>query len=797
MPTDPVRIPVPAVAPASTAADADGRSSSAAFRAALAGWFAVSALVRFSELRGVPLPGGGSVSVGAAALAALPFAVVSCAVLWAAVALTRRHPLGRGAGLRPVAAHGTAAVGLALADYALNATVDAALGRGGAAWYSYLLTNLAAYALLAGLAHAVDYARRLRQKEVAELRLQGELARAELARTQAELRGLRLELNPHFLFNALHAVSSLLRRDADGAERVLLRLSDLLRRALGSIRTHEVSLEEEIETLRPFVEIEQVRYGAALHVSWEVEEDALDATVPHMILQPLVENAVKHGLGARGGAGRIVVRASVDGGRLVLEVEDDGVGPSAGARTSGTGVGMPNVASRLRQTYGAEAAVELRAREGGGAVSRVVIPLDGGEAGRAAASAAGGTSSLGAASAGTEARPSSSIRPVEPARRGGRRWARAAIPVVGVLLAWIPFYDEYANRTLPGGSGVPPALAVFGSLYAAASAVAMVYAAFYVARRFPLGRGAWRAGLRAHAAAGLGVAGLIWTSKLASRWVLGYRAPALLLGDAASVLLANLLLYAAFVGVAHAVHSARRFRQKEVAELRLQGDLARAELARTQAELRGLKLELNPHFLFNALHAVSSLLRRDADGAERVLLRLSDLLRRALGSVRTHEVSLEEEIETLRPFVEIEQVRYGAALHVSWEVEEDALDATVPHMILQPLVENAVKHGLGPRGGAGRIVVRASVDGGRLVLEVEDDGAGPSAGARTSGTGVGTANVASRLRQMYGAEAAMELRAREGGGAVSRVVIPLDGGGAGRATATAARWTAPVAAGAA
>jgi LytS/YehU family sensor histidine kinase len=258
-------------------------------------------------------------------------------------------------------------------------------------WWLRLLLDVVSYGLLAGLAHAAEYWRRYRRTEAAGLRLRAELSEAGRRRAEAELRALKAELSPHFLGSALQDVSRLMRTDPAAADRVLAQLGDLLRSALARAATQEVTLREELEGLEPFLAIEQARLGDQLVVTREVDDAALDARVPHMILQPLVENAVKHGLAPRRGPGRIELAAHLTRGRLELSVRDNGVGPDAAAQSRGTalrrGVGLSNVRARLVELYGGDASLELRAAPGGGAIARLSLPV--GDAERLSAAAGG------------------------------------------------------------------------------------------------------------------------------------------------------------------------------------------------------------------------------------------------------------------------------------------------------------------------------------------------------------------------------------------------------------------------
>jgi two-component system LytT family sensor kinase len=167
--------------------------------------------------------------------------------------------------------------------------------------------------------------------------------------------------------------------------------------------------------------------------------------------------------------------------------------------------------------------------------------------------------------------------------------------------------------------------------------------------------------------------------------------------------------------------------------------------------------------------------RTDPDAAERVLAQLGELLRAAVTHSRTHEVTLREELETLEPFLAVAQARLGQRLEVWWDVDEALLDARVPHMILQPLVENAVKHGLAPRRATGHIEVAARRGAGRLELSVPDDGVGLESYGYSLAhgqRGLGLANTRARLTELYGGAATLELMSSDRGGTVARLSVP-------------------------
>ena len=301
-------------------------------------------------------------------------------VLWAllttpVVALAARFAPGRASVPGLVAAH-VAGAAAALAVHALGNVAAFRLGGLPADWtwgtfqthYGFRLpVNVVAYGLVVAATWALLALDRARDREVREAALEADLARAEL-------RALRMQVRPHFLFNALHAVGAAVRTDRAGAAVTMLGdLGDLLRSSFESDGLSEVPLAREVETLERYLALEQARLGDRLTVVWDVAEEARRASVPAWSLQPLVENAVKYGVATHSEPATITVRAAVEGERLRLRVEDDGPGP--GTSPGGTGVGLSNTRARLQALYGDDAHVSLRRGETGGAVAEIVLPF--------------------------------------------------------------------------------------------------------------------------------------------------------------------------------------------------------------------------------------------------------------------------------------------------------------------------------------------------------------------------------------------------------------------------------------
>jgi two-component system LytT family sensor kinase len=217
--------------------------------------------------------------------------------------------------------------------------------------------------------HAFDALEAARQRELRDAQLEGSLARAQL-------RNLRLQLQPHFLFNALNTISATMYEDPTAADEMLGALAELLRSSLRTSHSDEVPLEEELAVLDRYLAIMRARFGDRLEVSIALDPAAAGALVPSLILQPLVENAIRHGNAERAGRGAIAVRARREGERLVLEVEDDGPGDARhdGHRTE-SGVGLAATAERLHLLYGDEQTFSAGDGGGGGFLARAVLPF--------------------------------------------------------------------------------------------------------------------------------------------------------------------------------------------------------------------------------------------------------------------------------------------------------------------------------------------------------------------------------------------------------------------------------------
>src|SRR5688500_6438391 len=206
---------------------------------------------------------------------------------------------------------------------------------------------------------------------------------------------------------------------------------------------------------------------------------------------------------------------------------------------------------------------------------------------------------------------------------------------------------------------------------------------------------------------------------------------------------------------------------------RIEHRLQEQEKLLLAAKIEALKSQINPHFLFNTLTSISSLIRSEPDVARMLIIKLSALLRRLLRS-HEHFVTLRDELESVDEYLDIEVVRFGPKLKVNKEIDPDTLELIVPSMILQPLVENSIKHGLSRKVGAGSITIRSQRENGRAIIEIEDDGLGFLADRldQPMSSGIGLANDRERLRVIYGATYPLKLTSEPGKGTRARIEVP-------------------------
>ena len=636
--------------------------------------------------------------------------------------------------------------------------------------------SLVYYAIAMAATALADAARARRDRERASSRMREALG-------EARLDALRFRLQPDFILSTLRMLPPLVERDGAAASRTIVHLGEVLHRTFRSERTSVARLCDEADLLRSYLEIEKTRHGDRLQV--EVEEDPGplgEACLPSLILLPLAQHAVAIGVGSRPGPGRVSFAASREGGDLVLTVTEEGIEPYADAVAALTPDDPDPVARRLRRLFGDTATLRRRLTSACSLAVEVRIPF------RTAAPPEAGPQPVRPAG-----RPAARERrePRTPGERSGPSPATALLerPLLLFGLLWTFSAVYYGTQYHLQVSELPPAASlpawrIYGPSVLRAAAWALLTPAFLLAgRAFPFGPGPRLRPIAVHvvlaALFGTAVVGVVaW----ASPWFppafycptappdllaraggsQAYWATAVALGFLTEFL-TGLILSALVWGQA----AWRRSREDGVRASQLAAALSSARIGALESQLR-------PHFLFNTLNAVLSLIATDPKLAVATLARLGDILRVALDSDAPPLVSVSEEVDFCRRYLEIEQTRFQDRLAVSFEVDDEIRPALVPTLLLQPVVENAVKHGISRQPGSGTIRVTARRRGGRLELRVSNSAPPGEGNSPAPGSGVGLENVRQRLQHLFGADHSFSCCVPATGGWEVSIGIPIE-----------------------
>lgn len=304
------------------------------------------------------------------------WALLTPGILWG----TRRFPIDRSPRLGSIGSHVALGLACGLLQGLLILTARAVLGppsyEGPQVFspervlFLSIVLGVIFYGVIAAIGFAIDYHAKLRDRERAAARLEALLVESRLG-------ALRMQLQPHFLFNTLNTVAMLVRQgDAQTSVRVLARLAALIRQVLDEHAPQEVPLADELGFVTGYLDIERVRFGERLHVHIDADDEARATPVPHLLLQPLVENAIRHGIARRAGAARIDVSAYREDGVLHIDVRDDGPGISEdGSPDTACGIGLRNTRLRLHYLYGDAARLEVANAPAGGAHVTALVPV--------------------------------------------------------------------------------------------------------------------------------------------------------------------------------------------------------------------------------------------------------------------------------------------------------------------------------------------------------------------------------------------------------------------------------------
>lgn len=288
--------------------------------------------------------------------------------------------------------------------------------------------------------------------------------------------------------------------------------------------------------------------------------------------------------------------------------------------------------------------------------------------------------------------------------------------------------------------------------------------------KVPLSTGRWIGGLAFHLAASFAVMAIYYLGRVLSIWLIWDQAAtdfwAMTLANFYGRNLIDIAYYWGVLAFGYSLEIYRRYKSEELKAAQLEARLI-------ETELQALRQQMHPHFLFNTMNTIAVLVREGRnDEAVKLLARLSSLLRMSLDNTGVPEVTLRQEMDFLEKYLEIQKVRFSDRLAVTIDIAPEAWEARIPNLILQPLVENAIIHGIAPKAGPGRVTVLGRVSDARLRLEVSDDGPGLAAGAGRAREGIGLSNTRERIAKIYGASGHLSLRSEPGRGVCAQILIP-------------------------
>ena len=651
--------------------------------------------------------------VTASALLSVVAFDVPLSLLWAAAtpavggwhhAVARRvhSPLAR------AAAHVPLLLLVVLAHTAIRRLLLAALGSPPAAPFHVTLlffadVSVASYLAAAWAARMMDAerARAARERRTSSLRAQLAIARTHY---------LDMQLRPHFLFNALGAITELAHEAPAAAARMLRNVIQLLEGAAFRRDRPLVTLAEELDALRPYLEIQRVRFADWLTIEETAEADARAALVPQFILQPLVENAVHHGLKGRTQRGHIAIHARLAGERLIIDVVDNGVGLAAAAAAgyqTRRGLGLDNVRARLSAIYDADASLTLMDRTDAGTAARLDVPA---RAATPRGSAAEGAADevLPASNAGIAASP---LRGIRLTAATTLAWGAVALFRIQHSLAYLWQRDRLAADAIRSAIRFDVVVALVWLLLTPVVLAAM--------RRLPLKREQFLLRVTAHVGLAVGFAlGHAALTPLALSGLDGTPWE----GPLRELFAWNIAIYAVLLVVAHLREAQRWFIERDASDSALQRELATATFQRTVLELR-------PDALLGAFRALTTRVVENPTMAERDLAEIGDFLRGTLDTMREQQVTLRDEYASVAAYARVLAAGAEPGLTLRVAAPVDVMDDAVPNGVLRAALDAALE---GQPGKSRAVAISASRSGDALLIRTAAESPAPDGHGRSS-----------------------------------------------------------------
>ena len=692
--------------------------------------------------------------------------------MWAAIfpflyLFSRRFPLERGSLHRNIPVHLLAALIVSF----LHAYTQVKLNN----WFPYVekkatqmsifngymvgmvMWRMVVYSALVSVAFALDYYRKYREGQMLASRIEARILRAQME-------ALKMQLDPDFLFETLHSITDLMHRNLTAADKMIARLGDFLRLTLDTAGTSQVSLRKELEFLRCYLEIQKIRLNHPVPAILDIEPSTLDARIPNLLLYSIVEDALeRRPNNASAAESQLRISTSRVNQTFQLEVIDPQPAGN-GAHRNGQ-----NLHERMQQIYGTGFRMLAETLKDGGRRTVVEIPWTDSEGGEPPepdwAESEGPADERGA-----ELEWVRRSDAIAPEITQSRPWWRpylvscAGFSALGLFFMARESLTRWVNHEPIEWMGQ---MQWFVSWYIWAFLAPTIVA---FARRFPLVRPYVVRNMLLHFANNALILLVLSVFSISYNWFLdpnaGSYAAFFLKEFRFSDFSVDVILYWTIVAVGFGASYYREFRQGEYRSARLRAQLARAQL-------QALKMQLHPHFLFNTLNSISELMQEEIETAEKMMSHLERFLRLTIQNSEAQEVPFETELEFLKCYLEIEHVRFQDRLSVRMEIEPQAMSVQVPNLLLQPIVENAIRHGIAPLSSEGHIDIRAFRTDGRLQVSVQDNGPGIPEDPAANRKGLGLSNTRERLQQLYGRRHRFELANAPGGGLIVTLEIPV------------------------
>jgi LytS/YehU family sensor histidine kinase len=597
--------------------------------------------------------------------------------------------------------------------------------------------RFAIYQGILAVCYAWDYFRRGKETEMNAIQLEDSIFRTQM-------QALKMQLEPQFLFRNLRSLSSLMHNNLRAADRFIARLGDYLRMTLDNAQHREVPLRKELEFVRCTMEIEKIHNPYAPSIQFQISTDCFDWPVPNRSIQPALETILKRDQSKSTQPGQIIVDAQPEGKTLLVHIHD-----SRPLRDSSELESLQTTINNLNGKRAQEVSIKL---EQSGEGILVIVKID----------------PISQVHGQPVTREEKISEPQEPPVNPIKRWA-IIIAVWSGLAAYFFLMNLY--KFIAEKRPVPWAELLFWccTYYLWALCTPFIIA---VTKKYPVRKGVLLRNGLIHLAANaavmfytsIGFAFLSWIMALGEKPFL--EVVTMIFRDFPFSV--DFLVYWSAVAVISASGYRRHYLFGQTRESKLNAQLARAQL-------QALKMQLHPHFLFNTLNSLSELMHEDIRAADKMLSHLEHFLRLTVNNSEAQEVPFEQELEFLKCYLAIEHVRFQDRLTIQMDIEPQTLPIAVPNLLLQPIVENAIRHGIAPRTSPGKIAIQAKRNNGILYVRVQDNGPGLSADQRKTAPlkkGLGLSNTRERLQQLYGKGHRFELENAPEGGLVVTVEIP-------------------------